>query len=133
MVGFSPRGYMDKYYFTLLMILGFLFSPGTSFACGKYHEATSKSSKTISVKFNTEIDCCKSMTHSHSCNNHKHRKCGGSCCQCITAGLYKFLPLSVFAPQAFLFLPDAKKDGFSYSELFINADAKGFRLPPKIS
>jgi hypothetical protein len=117
----------------LLMILGFILSPGSSFACGKHHNAVSKFTKTAAAKEDRKLACCKSTTHSHDCNNHKHGKCGGACCQCIVSGLYKFLPLTVFEPQAFLLLPIAKKDQFSYSELFVNADAKGFRLPPKIS
>jgi hypothetical protein len=115
------------------MILGFLFNPGTSLACGKYHGAISKPLKTISVKSDTEKGCCKSITQSHSCNNHKHGKCGGSCCQCITVDLYKFLPLTVLEPGTFLFAPAAKKPVFGYSDFFIAADAKGLRLPPKIS
>lgn len=124
---------MHRYYFTLLMVLGLLFSPGTSLACKKHHDAISKSPTTILAKSNAEEGCCKGIALPHSCNNHKHGKCGGKCCQCITSGVFKFLPLTVSERNTFFFIPSYKRHVFQYAELFVNADAKGLRLPPKIS
>ncbi|KOS05400.1 hypothetical protein AM493_04640 [Flavobacterium akiainvivens] len=116
------------------MILGFMLSPVNTFACNNHNTVRYKH-KSCGIGGNETIKkCCNTKaTHSHNCNNHKHGKCGGACCQCITSGMFKFLPLVVSVPQTFLLLPDAKKERFSYSELFVNADSKGLRLPPKIS
>ncbi|MFP9113911.1 hypothetical protein ACLI1A_08205 [Flavobacterium sp. RHBU_3] len=124
---------MNRYYFMLLMILGFVFSSGSSFACGRHHDAVSKFTKTVAAKEDRKQSCCKNTTHSHNCHKHKHGKCGGKCCQCITSGVFKFLPLTVSERNTFFFIPSYKRHVFQYAELFVNADAKGLRLPPKIS
>jgi hypothetical protein len=121
---------MNRIYMVLLLVLGLVFTPATAFAC-KHHEAPKYAEAT---KDNTVHSCCKSAAnHSHSYNKHKESNCGGCCCQCVSAGFYKFLSLVLAEASNFFVIQTGLKPLFGYAESLIAATPQALRLPPKIS
>ena len=76
---------MKRVHIMALVILGFFFMPGTTFACGSHSEKNSCKKETSA---NTENrDCCKKDTHS---KNNDNEGCDGKCghSNCVTTSIH---------------------------------------------
>lgn len=116
---------MKNLYIIVLMVLGFILTPETSFACNNSnHTPQNKSYTECSVTDTNHAGVCK--------QEHKG-KCDGNSCQCLTIGMLKFLPIASLETGQLFNSALETKEKFVYSESYFESDTYGLRLPPKIS
>lgn len=112
-------------------MLGILFMPNNTFACGNKTENRSCKKETTSKA--TKDDCCNSDSQSKTKN---HKGCGGKCghskCACPSAS-NGFIVASELTLKNNNFGFSFEKQKFSNAETFISSDFNFLWLIPKIS
>jgi len=129
-----------KIYILLIVVLGFLLAPITTYACGKssnkieQHCSSKKKSHKHSADHKTvhkdDLGCKE-----NPCDKHKgdcDGKCGHSSCHCVT-----FHPGSLFIPQyidtEYKAFSVEREQKFSYTQAHISSGFHSIWLPPDIS
>ncbi|WP_298152283.1 hypothetical protein [Flavobacterium sp.] len=121
---------MKNVHIIFLVLLGFLLTPTSAFACGKNSKHSCK--KEASAKTEKD-DCCENGKHSGNNHDGCGGKCGHSSCGCATscaAGI-TFLKETIFQKD---FLNSyAEKQKFYSHETTISSGFYSLWLIPKIS
>jgi hypothetical protein len=122
---------MKKFHILLIVVLGFLFMPTVTFACGNNSEKHSCKKETSSKM--DKDDCCKDDSHS---KNKNHEGCGGKCshskCGCASS-CNSSISINGLNLNNKIFNFSYEKQNFYNSEAFISSGFYSLWLIPKIS
>ncbi|MBW4362145.1 hypothetical protein [Flavobacterium taihuense] len=121
---------MNKFHILILILFGFLLTPGDVFAC-EMNSANHSSRKEISSKMCND-DCCKKDSHSKSKNNDG---CGGKCnhskCGCASS-CNSSVSIAEWNSTINRFNFSSGKQGFCNYETNISSGFNSLWLIPKI-
>lgn len=118
---------MNKFHILVMVILGFLLMPTSTFACGSHSNKNSCNKETSSNK--DKMDCCKNNNHS------KNKGCDGKCgnSNCVTSSNTSFnIVFSEVKFQINNFDLSEKKQNYFNSEANISSGFTSLWLIPKI-
>ena len=125
---------MKRLHIIVLVVLGFLLMPASTFACGCN---SGQKSCTKEVAANTEktdrckMDCCKNDNHSKNKNNDCNGKCGHS--NCVTSSTHFSVLPSETRFQINNFAFSEKNQNYFNSETNLSSGFSSIWLIPKIS
>jgi len=119
--------------FVILICLGFLLIPSTTYACTKKTTKTDLKSVSKSQFHKAEIkDCCKAK----SCKRDKnHNDCSGKCkhssCRCSTFSSSLSLPIPFYLKNENQFV-EIKQQKFDFKQAYYSSGFSSIWQPPKI-
>lgn len=120
---------MKKFHIIFLVLLGFLLTPATGFACGKHSKHSCKKEASQNQKDN----CCENGKHSGTDHNGCGGKCGHSSCGCAAVCGSGIIFTREMDLQKRIISSYSQKQKFYEAETPISSGFFSLWLIPKIS